>query len=384
MPQGFTLTIEGVDVNPAALERARNARYSAWSLRETDEELRRRWFRAEGRDHALESSLKQGVSFHERNLIERQDWAPESFDVVFCRNVLMYFSAENAKRAVRQLARALAPGGYLFLGHAETLRGVSHDFHLRHTHDTFYYERKERLAETLEQSAPTVPELSFEPARAPGWAQAWLDTIQQASDRIAALTERGRAETPARPRELGATGTLNGSSPKPPSSGADLSPALRLLEAERFGEALGALRDQADAETNVDALLLRAVLLAQSGQLPEAEGACQRLLEADEYSAGAHYLLALCRERGGDARGAVDHSQIAAYLDRSFAMPRLHLGLLARRAGDRVTAARELQLAAGLLESEDPARLLLFGGGFKREGLIALCRSELGRLEGAR
>ena len=58
-------------------------------------------------------------------------------------------------------------------------------------------------------------------------------------------------------------------------------------------------------------------------------------------------------------------------------MPRLHLGLLARRAGDRAAARRELALALALLRREDASRLLLFGGGFGREALMALCESSL-------
>jgi chemotaxis protein methyltransferase CheR len=61
-------------------------------------------------------------------------------------------------------------------------------------------------------------------------------------------------------------------------------------------------------------------------------------------------------------------------------MPRVHLGLLARRVGDRDSARRELGQALVLLRREDASRLLLFGGGFSRAALIALCDSAL--LEG--
>jgi chemotaxis protein methyltransferase CheR len=69
---------------------------------------------------------------------------------------------------------------------------------------------------------------------------------------------------------------------------------------------------------------------------------------------------------------AEEHDRIAAYLDPAFAMPRLHLGLLARRAGDRPRARRELAQALFLLRREDASRLLLFGGGFDRGALIGL------------
>jgi chemotaxis protein methyltransferase CheR len=101
------------------------------------------------------------------------------------------------------------------------------------------------------------------------------------------------------------------------------------------------------------------------------------LLLIDELNAGAHYVLALCREHSGNRERACEHDRVAAYLDPAFAMPRLHLGLLARRAGDRDGARRELAQASILLKREDASRLLLFGGGFNREALFVLCETAL-------
>ena len=105
--------------------------------------------------------------------------------------------------------------------------------------------------------------------------------------------------------------------------------------------------------------------------------------ELDELNAGAHYLLALCFERREDLAVAAEHDRTAVYLDAGFAMPHLHLGLMARRRRDNLTAKHELGQALWLLEREDPARLLLFGGGFTRGALLKLCRSELENLRGA-
>jgi chemotaxis protein methyltransferase CheR len=73
------------------------------------------------------------VVFEERNLCidDGAPWTPEPFDVVFCRNVIMYLVPDAARKAVALLTRVLAPGGFLFLSHVETLRGISRDFHLR-------------------------------------------------------------------------------------------------------------------------------------------------------------------------------------------------------------------------------------------------------------
>src|SRR6185295_17589690 len=139
----------------------------------------------------------------------------------------------------------------------------------------------------------------------------------------------------------------------------------------------------AGAARDANAVLLRAVVANHGGDRAAAEALCGCVLELDELSAGAHYLEGVCREDAGDRRAASDHHQVAAYLDPSFAMPRLHRGLLARREGDPQVARRELADALALLEREDPLRLLLYAGGFGRDALVAICRAELAACGGA-
>jgi len=81
-------------------------------------------------------------------------------------------------------------------------------------------------------------------------------------------------------------------------------------------------------------LLLRAVLLTNNGRLDESEEVCNRLLAVDELNAGAHYrYMALCRGTCRAIRpAAIEHGQTAIYLDAGFAMPHLHLGIMAKRS----------------------------------------------------
>jgi chemotaxis protein methyltransferase CheR len=381
---GWSVAIRALDINPAMLAKAARGRYSAWALRETPADSQQRWFRGIGREFELEESIRTAVTFQEVNLAEENAelWAPGRYDVIFCRNVLMYFTPHNAQALVARLTRSLAPGGHLFLGHAETLRGLSNDYHLRHTHGTFYYQRKnaqddgrgERTDDKINGAGhgKATPRAAFgaaAPPPEPAWTNTWLDTIQQASDRIQALTERPAAESALR------DGRVPGGSAQ---TATQLPLVLELLKKERFSDALELLgRLPAESDKDTDVLLLRAALLTHSGQLNAAENVCAQLLARDELNSGAHYLLALCRESAGDRQGALDHDQAAIYLDPGFAMPRLHLGLMARRVGEWESARRELGHALMLLKREDASRLLLFGGGFGREALIALCRSEL-------
>jgi chemotaxis protein methyltransferase CheR len=369
----WVLSIRAVDVNPTMLDKARRARYTAWSLRETPPELQDRWFAQEGQEFVLDPSVRGPVVFEERNLAEddRDLWASESYDVVFCRNVIMYLTPDHARALMGRIARAMMPGGYLFLGHAETLRGVSQDFHLQHTDNTFYYRRRvakdheEPVGAALGAAGPTMP-----PSLAVlvDTADTWFEAIARAADRIQVLSARPQGAAPSRP----AAAALR----KTPVW--DLGGSLELLEKERFGDALDLVqRLPPESARDPEVLLLRAGLLTHSGQFERAEAVCTDLLQLDELNSGAYYLRALCREGTGDRPGAVEQNRIAAYVDPSFAMPRLHLGFLARRAGDLPAAHVEFGQALLLLRREDAARLLLFGGGFGREALIALCRAEL-------
>jgi chemotaxis protein methyltransferase CheR len=360
MPQA---RVSACDVNPAMLARAERGRYSNWSLRELSPQLRARWFVHDRDAYVLDKSLMQLVQFEQRNLAQDDPayWRPGRFDVIFCRNVLMYFTPVQAQAVVARLASSLRPGGYLFLGHAETLRGLSNDFELCHTHGCFYYQRKPGPA--------TAPPPALRPIHVPqtqvGLDPGWADAIGRAAHRIGVLAA-GSAAPP----------------PLPAAAPADLQQALACLRAEQFDAVLQQLAHLPEHHAqDADVLLLRAVTLAQSGRCGEAQACCERILAGDTLHAGAQYVLGLCHESGGNLPAALEHYQNAAYLDPDFAMARLHTGLLLRRQGEHGGAQRELQRAAILLATEDPSRLLLFGGGFPREALLGMCRAHLAALE---
>ena len=347
----WDVKIVAIDINPAILLKATQARYSEWSLRATTEDVKQRYFQAKGADFVLVPEIQKMVNFEERNLVEEDPlfWQSLTCDVVFCRNVLMYFTPETARCVVGRISQALVPGGFLFLGHAETLRGITPDFHLCHTHDTFYYQQRDDFEAEVKQldTLSNIPSVS--PVQATPVAK-HSHTRHPVS----------QPAVSAQPRAW------------------DLSLVLEAVRHERFADALELIGSlPADSHEDPDALLLRAVLLTNHGRINESEEVCRRLLALDELNAGAHYLMALCREHDGDANRAIEHGLTAIYLDPGFAMPHLHLGILAKRSGDNVSAQRELGKARVLLASEDASRILLFGGGFSRDALLQLCRMQL-------
>jgi chemotaxis protein methyltransferase CheR len=116
------LSIRATDISPRALDLADKAFYRALSFRATEPAMIQRWFRPEGEGFVVDERVKRLVSFGRLNLLDGPRVTAEGpFDAIFCRNVLIYFDKPTQKRVVESFAKALRPGGYLFLGHAESL-----------------------------------------------------------------------------------------------------------------------------------------------------------------------------------------------------------------------------------------------------------------------
>jgi chemotaxis protein methyltransferase CheR len=116
------LTIRATDISPRVLELAERGFYRALSFRATEPAMIQKWFQPQGDGFVVAERVKRLVSFGRLNLLDGPRVAAEGpFDAIFCRNVLIYFDRAMQKRVVESFAKALRPGGYLFLGHAESL-----------------------------------------------------------------------------------------------------------------------------------------------------------------------------------------------------------------------------------------------------------------------
>lgn len=379
----WQITVLGLDANPAMLHRATTGQYSEWSLRETSATTRRRWFKTCDNAVEVDARLRTAVTFRQYNVVDDDPvWHVGDFDVVFCRNLLMYLTPVAAQVLIGRMTRALAPGGYLFLGHTDTLGPEPVGLESQHERNAFFYRRQETAAPA--RARPTFPPRSGDAA-----AATWSAT-------------RPAATAPRDP--VGRTSTST--SPDRPGRAADdrrgpgVDPAVRqralsLLRSEQFAAALAVVEaslpapgrpldpaqpDSCPVNLPPTDLMLYGVLLAQVGRLDAAAAVARRLLDLDGRHADAHHLLVMCLDDGAAVDTARDHYRRAAYLDPQFALPRLRLGLLARRCGDHRDATVELESALDLLRYERDDRVTLFGGGFSRSSLIALCQAELGAL----
>ena len=138
---GWTWDILATDLNDNSLEIARAGVYGEYALRNTSEPLRKKYFKDVGNQKLQANDLlKAQVRFDRVNLSDDNKMLfQKGIDVIFCCNVLIYFDLVSKRRVVQHFYSNLLPGGYLFLGHAESLFQVNDAFHLVHFLGTTAY-----------------------------------------------------------------------------------------------------------------------------------------------------------------------------------------------------------------------------------------------------
>ncbi len=150
--------IEGVDLNARLVERARQGRFGEFSFRQTAPELRRRYFRPVDGTWELAPAIRSLVRFDQGNLLAPFFLAGEKpFDLVFCRNLLIYLHAAARRRTLDTLDRLLAPQGLLCMGHAEPLNLLDARFERIGPEGVFLYHRPTVRAFEPQRSAVTSP-----------------------------------------------------------------------------------------------------------------------------------------------------------------------------------------------------------------------------------
>jgi len=139
---GWNIEIIANDISEDVLQKARLASYSGITLRNVNSDLLTRYFNKSGDTYTVRPEVKALVKFSHINLNDPRKVASlGGMDVIFCRNVMIYFSDEVKKQIVRGFFEALQPGGYLYIGHSETLHGISKAFKLVYFKNALVYRK---------------------------------------------------------------------------------------------------------------------------------------------------------------------------------------------------------------------------------------------------
>ncbi|MET1077497.1 MAG: CheR family methyltransferase [Pseudomonas sp.] len=292
--------VEGMDVSPLSVEKARRAVYGKNSFRGQDIEFRERYFTAENEGYRLDERVLDQVRLQVGNLLDPTLLANEpAYDFVFCRNLLIYFDLPTQQQVFEVLKRLTHVDGVLFIGPAEgSLLGR---FGMRSIGipQSFAFSR---------QAAPE-PVATFLPAIRPT-PQAQRQPVRQVP--------------PARPRPF-----------------ATVAPAPQVVKAP---------------PSDAAALLVNIAALANEGKSAEARTACESYLRSHEPVAQVFYWLGLLSDIAGSALEAQGFYRKALYLEPQHPDALMHLAALLQSQGDTAGAKRLQDRAARSERAADSER----------------------------
>ena len=325
---GWDLSIVATDISTRALAAARRGHYNERSFVMTDPVDLQRFFRidADSGSYEVREEIRDLVEFRHHNLVtEAPPFAPGEIDLVLCRNVTIYFDRDTTKALMQRLHGALREGGYLFLGHAETLWQVTDAFSLVALGDAFVYRRPVAGAERRAVLPDRRTENELRPTKA--------DRRRGPEDRRTTSARR-LAPRPAAP-------------PAPPP--------VDPLEAVRAAVTVGNYAVAAELAAEVAA--------------------------TDPLRAEAHYLHGLALTNLGRDADALTVLRKTIYLAPDNGFAHFLLACALERRGESLAAARSYRAAAGTLGRRPLDAVADELGGRSVAELAALCAQQAHRIE---
>ena len=274
---GDRFQITGIDISERAVERARKGVYGKNSFRGGHLEFRERHFNSCAEGHQLNQEVRAQVDIVCGNILDANMGADESYDVIFCRNLLIYFDSPGRSRALGILCRLLRPKGLLFVGPSETGVPASHGFVSARIPHAFAFRKSGFTPQTKELAK------------------------SQSHGRAHKLVRPMPAPVPARP-----------------------------LRTSPFVKPLASTEQALQPAPSLDA----ARRLADHGLLAQAAEQCSAVMEISGPSAEALCLLGLLHDSQGRHGEAVASYRKAIYLDPDSRDALFHLGLLLERHGN--------------------------------------------------
>jgi chemotaxis protein methyltransferase CheR len=326
--------IVGSDVSSTALAFADAGRYGARAVQMADPIDLGRWFDIDQGSYAVKDDVRELVDLRLHNLItEAPPFESGEVDLLLCRNVTIYFNRTTTKALMSRFHTALGDGGYLFLGHSETLWQMSEAFTLVPLGDAFVYRRDDGP-----QGRVTLPDRRTEAGDAP----------------ILLPERRGRTE---RRRDLPET------QPVPPQRVPPL-PARAMREPVRAVAASG---------TNAQELVATAREALAHGRYSDAVGAAGRAAKADPMLVDPHLIGGEALVNLGRDADAIRELRQAVYLQPDSASALLLLAGALDRQGEPAAAGRAYRSAAATVGDLPPEEVSAFFGGRSAAELVALC-----------
>lgn len=354
----WNIKILGTDINPSFIERAREGVYTTWSFRETPRWALDEYFtKSDGGRYKIVPKIKRMVDFMRVNLAEKERAADnaelENMDIVFCRNVMMYFKPDRRRRTIDYFAAMLKDGGWFVISPSES----GYVKHIRLKPVNFsgvLMFRKTSGTGNGVQTAGVVKTDDFAGIRDDGglWAR-----------RKERLQPPAEAEPPK--AYLEAIVQFDSGSFQ---AAADL---LRpLLESGGFANGTSI--------HSASIMYLAARSLAAAGETAEAVPWCEKAAAADHINPEIHYVLATLYQETGKFEESKATLQHVLFLDSHFAPAHFAMGNLARQEGKKNESRRHFQKALDLFTAMPQDTVLPHGTGVPVKTFVRITETLLG------
>jgi chemotaxis protein methyltransferase CheR len=358
------IEILATDINTRSLHKASEGIYSSWSFRGTPPWVRRTCFETAANDRcAINSALKKMVRFAPLNLTD-DHYAPLSnctggLDVIFCRNVLMYFTPMGMRKVIRQLYRYLAPDGWLIVSPTETSQELFSEFATVNLGDVTLY----RKSPACSPAALAFPagDVARSSIPLPEWTSQTTVPLRNSDCRI--IRKSPDQESPDKEADSVSAGLPNVS----------YGEVLGLYEQgcyEAAGQMAAVLLSQngRDAQT----MLLLARIYANQGKLAEALAWCDNSISADKMAARAHYLRATILQEQSSMAEALLALRRAVYAEPQFVLGHFALGNLTLKHGRPKESQKHFENVLLLLARYGPEDIVPESDGLPAGRLIEM------------
>ncbi len=355
--------ILATDINPLSLRKAARGMYAQWSFRGVPSWVKERYFRKTGNGlFEILPNIKQAVKFSQHNLVKDAfppvEYGPEPMDLIFCRNVLMYFTDQQIRLVVRNLCRCLREGGWLIVAPAEAELVQDPQLVTVSFPGGVLFRKHRDLAGEEDEFAPSTS-LFFPDLGMDAFGELHIGGLGDATDQSDAVFTQifGSPLTPAAIEEALAPSSLT----IEPDAG---TTGLQLLADGDTAAGFLASRPRGGQTGPDPSVLARTV--ADQGDLPRALELCREAIAADKLNPGYHYLHGEILQELGQLDEAASSLRKALYLDPGMVMAHFALGTLARRLGRIKESDRHFTTALKCLGRYDREEIVV-----ESEGLTA-------------
>jgi chemotaxis protein methyltransferase CheR len=358
--ENWDIQILATDASTEALEAARKGIYNVNSVRLVDDYHKNRYFAEKagaGPDakYAIRDEIKRMVNFSFFNLME-EDY-PKGFDILFCRNVTIYFELETTIRVIKNLAESLDDNGYLFIGYSETLQFISDKFKMINWQDAiFYLKTKTDIAHKRFVTPRPMP-------------------IELKVDAI--LEEISKEEFEAESKE----GTKKKRSLE---FGDRIVRAMKAIHTKNYEGALSLTEEARLLEKNApDPYYIAAEVYANQGKFKDAKDNLYAALSKDMMFAPAHHLFGSIYAEEGKTDAAEESYRRALYLENGFSIAHFSLANIYKNKNRIDDALREYRNTLSILSRSHPYDIVAYSGGFNTAALAGVCKDNIERLKTA-